>query len=285
MTSDIRSMLAEYTAMMRAQHYLHDDPPKILDDPFALRLLSTKMADAARETGFQTTIQWRVGALVLGRSRFAEDAFDIALKKGVRQYVALGAGLDTFSLRRPDLLTTVRMYEIDQPATQEWKKERMVSSGCGIPENIEFVPANLEEETVLEVLAKSSFNSAEPAFFSWLGTTMYLTNEAIFRTLESFARRLAPGSEITFDYRVPVECISPEDVENARLGWKAGADMGEPQFSFLNPLTLSDEVREVGFEVVENLSPQQLKERYFSQRNDPLEPMTHHHYIHLRIVE
>jgi len=275
-------MLAEFTAMMRAQHYLHDEHPLILEDPFALKLLSPQMAENAQKTGFQTPIQWRVAALVLGRSRFAEDSFEIALKKGVRQYVALGAGLDTFSLRRPDLVNSVRIYEIDQPATQEWKQQQMKSSGCGIPDNLEFVPANLEEETVLQALARSSFNSTEPAFFSWLGTTMYLTNEAIFRTLESFAENLAPGSEIIFDYRVPVEFISPEDVENAQLGWKAGADMGEPQYAWLNPLTLPDEVRAMGFEMVENVTPRQLTERYFSERNDALRPMTHHYCIHLR---
>lgn len=280
--SDNRSILAEYVARMRAQHYLHDERPLILEDPFALRLLSPEMAESARAAGFQTPIEWRVGALILGRSRFAEDCFEIALDKGVRQYVSLGAGLDTFPLRRSDLATQIRVYEIDQPATQQWKQRQLESSGCGIPDNLEFVPANLEKETVLQALARSSFNSTEPAFFSWLGTTMYLTREAVFRTLESFVNSLAPGSEIVFDYRIPIEYVSPEDVENAQIGWKAGADMGEPLYAWLNPLTMPDEMREVGFEVVENLSPQQMAERYFSRRNDALQPMTHHYYIHLR---
>lgn len=285
MTSDTRSILAEFVAKMRAQHLLHDERPLILEDPFALRLLSPQMAEDARKSGFQSTIEIRVGALILGRSRYTEDCFEIALKKGVRQYVSLGAGLDTFALRRSDLETQIRVYEIDQPATQQWKREQMESSGCGIPENLEFVPANLEEETVLQALGRSSFNLSEPAFLSWLGVTMYLTREAVFRTLESFTNGLAPGSEIIFDYRVPIEFISPEDVDNAQIGWKAGADMGETQFAFMNPMTFPDEVRAVGFEVVENLSPQQLSERYFSQRNDDLQPMTHHYYIHLRTVD
>ncbi len=268
--------------MMRAQHYLHDERPLIFEDPFALRLLSHKLAEDAQAAGFQTPIQFRVGALLLARSRYAEDCFEKALNKGVRQYVSLGAGLDTFALRRHDLVTQIRVYEIDQPATQQWKKRQMESSGCGIPDNLEFVPANLEKETVRQALARSSFNSTEPAFFSWLGTTMYLTREAIFHTLESFASGLAPGSEIVFDYRIPIEFVSPEDVENAQIGWKAGAAMGEPQYAWLNPLTFPDEVREVGLEVVENLSPQQMTERYFSGRNDALKPMTHHYYMHLR---
>lgn len=282
MTNDNRSGLAEYTAMMRAQHYLHDEHPLILEDPFALRLLSPQLAEYARETRLQGPIGLRVGALILGRSRYAEDCFEIALNGGVRQYVSLGAGLDTYPLRRPDLVTLVRIYEIDQPATQQWKKQLLESSGCGIPDNLEFVPANLEEETVLQALARSSFSSTEPAFFSWLGTTMYLTREAVFRTLESFMDSLAPGSEIVFDYRVPIEFVSPEDVDSVQVGWKASEIMGEPQYAWLNPLTLPDEMREVGFEVVETLTPQQMAERYFSQRNDALQPMTHHHYIHLR---
>jgi methyltransferase (TIGR00027 family) len=282
MTGDNRSIMAEFTAMMRAQHYLHDERPLILEDPFAIRLLSSEMAQGARAKGFQVPIQFRVGALVLGRSRFAEDCFEEALNQGVKQYVSLGAGLDTFSLRRSDLVSQIRIYEIDQPTTQQWKQQLLETSGCGIPENLEFVPANLEEETVLQALARSSFNSNEPAFFSWLGTTMYLTHEAVFRSLESFADSLAPGSEIVFDYRVPIEFVSPEDVENAQIGWKAATDMGEPLYASLNPLTLPDEMCEVGFEVVETLTPQQLAERYFSQRNDALHPMTHHYYIHLR---
>ena len=282
MTSDNRSIMAEFTAMMRAQHYLHDEHPLVMEDSFALKLLRPEFAQNAREKEFQSDIDFRVGALVLGRSRYAEDCFEAALAKGVRQYVSLGAGLDTFPLRRSDLVNLVRVYEIDQSTTQQWKKQVMESSGCGIPDNLEFVPANLEEETVLQALARSSFDSTEPAFFSWLGTTMYLTREAVFRTLESFADSLAPGSEIVFDYRVPIEFVSPEDVESAQIGWKAAAEMGEPLYAWLNPEILPEEVRAVGFEVVENLTPQQLAERYFSRRNDDLRPMTHHHYIYLR---
>jgi len=282
MANNNRSIMAEFTAMMRAQHYLHDEHPLVFEDSFALKLLSPQFAQNAREKAFQTPIDFRVGALILGRSRYAEDCFEIAFKKGVQQYVSLGAGLDTFPLRRSDLATQIRVYEIDHPATLEWKQRLLKSSGCGIPENLEFVPANLEEETVLQALTRSLFNPTEPAFFSWLGNIMYLTPEAVSRTLKSFADSLAPGSEIVFDYRVPIEFVSPEDVENAEMGWKAAADMGEPLYAWMNPLTFPDEVREVGFEVVENLSPQQLAERYFSQRNDDLQPMTHHYYIHLR---
>ena len=114
---------------------------------------------------------------------------------------------------------------------------------------------------------------------------MYLTREAVFLTLESFVDGLAPGSQIIFDYRVPIEFVSPEDVENAQIGWKAAEDFGEPQYASLNPLTLPDEMRSVGFEVEESLSPQQLAERYFAQRTDDLQPMTHHHYIHLKTVD
>lgn len=282
MGSDIRSRTAEATAMLRAQHYLHDSHPLILEDPFALHLLSPQVAELARAHGFQQPSNFRSAAVVLGRSRYAEDCFGLALDRGVQQFVLLGAGLDTFAQRRPDLMTRVHVYEIDKPATQEWKLEMLQSIGCEIAENLEFVPADLEQETVLQALGRSSFRRAEPAFFSWLGNTMYLTREAIFRTLESFVSELTVGSEVVFDYRVPIEFIDPVDADNVQASWKGTAEMGEPQYAWLNPLTLSDEVRAVGFEVVESLTPQQLGERYFSHRNDALQPMTHHHYIHLR---
>ncbi len=282
MTSNIRSRTAEATAMARARHFLYDSRPLVLEDPFALSFLGPEMAESARERRIQGPSELRAVAVILGRSRYAEDCYEQAFRKGVQQYVALGAGLDTFPQRRPDLMTRIRVYEIDRPATQEWKKQVLRSIDCEIPEALEFVPADLQEETVLQALGRSSFRPAEPAFFSWLGNTMYLTREAIFRTLESFASELAPGSEVVFDYLVPIEFVDPEDVDTVQATWKITAEWGEPQIAWLNPLTLPDEVREVGLEVVENLSPQQLAKRYFSQRNDDLQPMTHHYYIYLR---
>lgn len=283
MGSDVRSFTAEATARIRARHYLHDARPLILEDPFALSFLSPQMAESARAQGFQQPAEFRAAAVVLGRSRYAEDCFELALSKGLLQYVALGAGLDTFPLRRPNLMTRIHVYEIDRPATQEWKQQVLQSIGCEIPDNLEFVPANLEEETVLQALMRSSFCHAEPAFFSWLGNTYYLTHGAVFHILESFVKGLEPGSEVVFDYRVPIEFVDPEDAPMVQAGWKATAELGEPQYAWLNPLTLPDEVRALGFEVMESLTPQQMAERYFFDRNDALQPMTHIHYIHLRV--
>lgn len=283
MEDNARSKTAEANARIRAQHYLHGVPPLILEDSFALNFLSPSVAEVARDRGYQRPTEFRSAAVILGRTRYAEDCFEQALAQGVRQYISPGAGFDTFSLRRTDLLSRIRVYEIDQPATQEWKQEILLSTGCRIPANLEFVPANLERETVLQALSRSSFRPNEPAFFSWLGNTIYLTREAIFRTLSSFAKELAPGSEIVFDYGVPLEFVSSEDAEVVQLGWKTTAGWGEPQRSWLNPETFPEDVRATGLEVVETLTPQQMTERYFSGRKDGLRPMTHQYYIHLRV--
>jgi len=283
MGNDIRSLTAEATAGMRAKHYLHDARPLIFEDPFALSFLNPELAVSVRETGFQQTSEFRNAAVILCRCRYAEDCFQLALGNNVRQYVSLGAGFDTFAQRRTDLANSVQVYEIDLPATQNWKREILESLECGIPGNLELIPANLERETVIEALQRSTFCRSKPAFFSWLGNTMYLTKEAIFRTLETFAKELAPGSEIVFDYRVPIEFVDPDDVEMVQASWKGTAAMGEPQFAWLNPLTLPDEVRALGLGVVERLTPNQMAERYLADRDDALKPMTHHHYIYLKI--
>ncbi|MFC2018247.1 class I SAM-dependent methyltransferase [Chloroflexota bacterium] len=283
MEDNARSRTAEANARIRTQHCLHGTPPLILEDSFALNFLSPEVAEVARSRGFERPTEFRAAAVILGRTRYAEDCFEQTLGEGVQQHVALGAGFDSFPLRQAGSMTQVHFYEIDQPATQQWKRELLQSTGCEIPANLEFVPANLERETVLQALARSSFRCAEPAFFSWLGNTIYLTREAIFRTLVSFAEELAPGSRIVFDYGVPLEFVAPEDAEVVQLGWKITAEWGEPQRSWLNPGAFPDEVRAVGLEVVENLTPQQMAERYFSGRNDALRPMTHQHYIHLRV--
>lgn len=276
-----RSQTAEGTAALRASHFLHAEHPLIFEDPFAIELIGPEFRERCHAGGGEMGRSGNA-AVVCGRCRYAEDQLEAAVRSGVDQYVVLGAGLDTFALRRPDLLETIRVYEIDKNATQTWKRECLAQLFDELPAALEFVPADLEHETVAETLARSSFSSDRRAFFSWLGTTMYLTREAVFRTLESIAAVSAPGSEIVFDYRVPIEFVAPEEVSAVEASWKGTAEMGEPQFAWFNPQTFPNEVVKVGFELVESLSPKQLEERYFTDRSDGMRVMTHHHYIHLR---
>ncbi len=276
----MHSQTAEATAAIRAVHFLHGNRPLVFEDPFAIELLSPEWRDLClhRKELFMTG----AAGIVLGRARYTEDLLDAAVRSGVDQYVLLGAGLDTFALRRPDLLTLIRVYEIDHPATQSWKRERLAQLGRELPDALEFIPVDLEHETVARALSRSSFSSDQRAFFSWLGTTPYLSHEAIFNTLESIVEASAPGSEIVFDYRVSMEFIYPEDVPSVEFGDKFTAEGGEAKRSWLNPETLPNELREIGLNLIESLYPKQLEDRYFAGRSDIVRPASHQYYAHFR---
>jgi methyltransferase (TIGR00027 family) len=276
----MHSQTAEATAAIRAVHFLHGNRPLVFEDPFAIELLSPEWRDLClhRMELFMTG----AAGIVLGRARYTEDLLDAAVRSGVDQYVLLGSGLDTFALRRPDLLTRIRVYEIDHPATQSWKRERLAELGRELPEALEFIPVDLEHETVAEALSRSSYRSDRRAFFSWLGTTPYLSREAIFHTLESIVASSAPGSEIVFDYRVSIEFVYPEDVSSVEFGDKFTAEGGEAKRSWLNPETLPNELSEIGLDLIESLYPKQLEDRYFAGRSDMVRPTSHQYYAHFR---
>lgn len=275
-----RIRTAESCAVIRASHFLHGEHPLIFEDSVAIELISPN----ERERCFRENEAPRSGGagIVLGRARYTEDLLERAARSGVDQYVLLGAGLDTFAARRGDLLTAMRVYEMDQPETQAWKRERLAQLDGGLPAALEFISIDFEHETIAEALGRSSWRSDRRAFFSWLGTLPYLSEEAILRTLESIAAVVAPGSEIVFDYRVATEFIDPLEVPRVQAGDQATAQGGEPKRSWLNPLTFPREVCALGFDLVENLSSKQLGERYFAGRSDGLHPMSHHYYAHFR---
>ena len=276
----MHSQTAEATAAIRAVHFLHGNRPLVFEDPFAIELLSPEWRDLClhRMELFMTG----AAGIVLGRARYTEDLLDAAVRSGVDQYVLLGSGLDTFALRRPDLLTRIRVYEIDHPATQSWKRERLAELGRELPEALEFIPVDLEHETVAEALSRSSYRSDRRAFFSWLGTTPYLSREAIFRTLELIVEASASGSEIVFDYRVSMEFVYPEDVPTVEFGDKFTAEGGEAKRSRLNPETLPNELSEIGLDLIESLYPKQLEDRYLAGRSDLVRPTSHQYYAHFR---
>jgi len=280
--SSARSQTAESVAACRASHFLHAERPLVFEDPYAIELLGQEwrersLADVGEIWQHPTT------CVILGRSRYTEDQLEAAVRLGVDQYVILGAGLDTFALRRPDLMETISVYEVDTPATQEWKRDSLAKLVDELPAALEFIPTDLEHETIAESLARSSFRSDRLSFFSWLGSTVYLSREGVFRTLKSIAAASAPGSEIFFDYCVSDEFITEqEDVAVAHVVYEYTSQVGEPHTAFLNPHTLPNEVGAVGFEVIENISPKQMDERYFIGRSDGLRVATYCYYIHLR---
>ena len=274
------SQSADATAAIRATHFLHGNRPLVFEDPFAIDFTTPEWREICHRGNDLCMSGGAV--IVIGRARYAEDILEAAISSGVDQYVIMGAGLDTFAIRRPDLLSKIRVYEIDLPSTQSWKQERLKQLGYELPDALEFIPADLEHETIADALSRSSFRSDKRAFFSLLGIMPYLSREAIFRTLESIVAASASGSEIVFDYRVAIEFVDPEDIPLVEMGDKSSAQGGEPKRSWFNPHTLPDEISELGFDLIEGLSPKQLYERYFTDRSDVGRPATHQHYAHFR---
>jgi len=270
------SRTAEIAAAARAHHCLYESPV-IFQDPFALEFTSPMW----RRIVVTKPLRWLVferlmrtlrpvGAQVVARSRYAEDVLEQAIAAGVRQYVIVGAGFDSFALRRRDLESSVRVFELDHPDTQQAKRERL---RVGLPGNLEFVAADFERETVADALSRSSFERQRTAFFSWLGTTPYLSNSATRKTLASIGRFAATGSGVVFDYLVPDNLLlEPEKLTVEKLK-RFTARRGEPLVGAFHPEELEAMLASGGLELVETLTPAQQEQRYFANRRDGLRPM------------
>ena len=242
------SASAVFSAMLRAAHLLWDQPPKIFEDTLALQLsgceseaaLKARMdqleAEAARNTNpdFALTIRRSATAAVVTRSRYLEDEVEQAVRRGVAQYVILGAGLDSFAYRRPELAKVLNIFEVDHPATQAWKRARLRAAGLELPANLSLVPVDFERESPIDNLRMSGYRRDAPGLFSWLGVTMYLSTDAIFGTLRAVAA-LAPGTEIIFEYNVPKDLVDEETQKILAAAMTAAQAHGEPQGAFSNP--------------------------------------------------
>jgi methyltransferase (TIGR00027 family) len=266
------------------------DDPIVFEDPFAAELTSTGWRMVLRSRLLRQVLRKTIFAgmrpvqgQILVRSRYAEEKLEEAIASGLKQYVLVGAGLDSFALRRRDLERTVHIYELDHPASQHSKQERLAELRIELPKNLEFVAVDFEQETVADALARSSFAQEQPAFFSWLGTTGYLTHEAVFQTLRSIAAFAVPRSEMVFDYLIPAKIVSPEHRLAARKVTRFVRRRGEPLITVFDPQNLGEQVSEVGFELLESLGPREQEARYFAARGDDLVPIGFSHLAHLRV--
>jgi len=193
--------------MRRAAHQLVDEP-KVLDDPIALKILGPRAIQRLEggEGMGHDRLSRGLRAFMAARSRFAEDELARAVGRGVEQYVVLGAGLDTFAYRNPHPPNSLRVFEVDYPATQEWKRRQLEATGIEIPASLTFAPVDFERQTLARGLGDAGFDREKPSFFSWLGVSMYLSDEAVEATLR-FAGSLPRGGGIVFDYMVPRESL------------------------------------------------------------------------------
>ena len=263
------SRTAYMVAMRRAAHQIFDNP-KVFDDPIAMRILGPGAEERLRSAPrFLNRFGRAVRASMAARSRYAEDQLERAVQRGATQYVVLGAGLDTFAYRNPHAQREVRVFEVDYPATQEWKRQRLAAGQIAIPPSVTFAPVDFEHQTLAEGLRQVGFDAATPAFFSWLGVSMYLARESVMGTLQ-FIASCAPGGGVVFDYMVPRESLNwtGQLVYDALARRVARA--GEPFRTFFSPEKLREELEALGFHSIENLGAAEINARYFLNRNDGL---------------
>jgi methyltransferase (TIGR00027 family) len=258
------------TALWRALHLEVDSPPHVFEDAVGLKLASPE--DGWRNRPDMSPFTRPFRASILARARFVEDLVAEQAAHGVGQYVVLGAGLDTFAQRRPELASRMLVFEIDQPGPQEWKRQRLVDLGFGIPSFLRLVPVNFEAgDAWWERLAASGFDSERPAVVASTGVSMYLTRDAITTTLRQVAS-LARGSKFVMSFMLPIELLDPEvrfGVERAAEGARAS---GTPFISFFTPDQMLAMARDAGFAEVQHVSAAMLAQRYFAGRADGLRP-------------
>ena len=264
------SRTIEIPAIMRALHQTSDDEPKILADAIAGRLVDVAALDAnwlAPILSHPFARQWRAGFLI--RNRFAEDCLADGVARGVRQYLILGAGLDTFSYRQPAWAQAIGIFEVDHPATQRLKREQLAKSGIAPPGNLTFVPIHFETMSFDQALGATGFAFDGPTFCSWLGVTQYLTAAAIESTL-AFVLSLPRGSEIVFSFVLPQEALSGIEADAVATAAAKSAEVGEPWLSRFYPSEVASQLRRMGFSEVIHLTPDQAQERYLKNRLDGL---------------
>jgi len=260
-------------ALWRAMHVLLDRPPHVLSDEIGLEL-------AAPDDGWRhrpdmdprATSQFR--AATVARARFIDDLVAEQAGNGIAQYVILGAGLDTFAQRRPEIAARLRVFEVDQPGTQAWKRLRLIELGYGIPDWLRLVPVDFEaREDWWEELSAAGFDPGQPAVVVSTGVSMYLTKDANAATLRQIAV-LAPGSTLAMTFLLPAELIDDADRPALEAAQRGAQTSGTPFISFYTPPEMLALAREVGFKDAQHVSGTVLAERYFADRADGLRPST-----------
>jgi methyltransferase (TIGR00027 family) len=258
-------------ALWRALHVQVDPPPHVLEDEIGLKLVAPGDGWRSRpDMDPHFTRFFR--ASILARARFIEDLVVEQAARGVRQYVILGAGLDSFAQRRPEIASRLIVFEVDQPGPQAWKRQRLIELGFGIPEWLRLAPVDFEAGgSWWERLKDAGFDAGKPAVVASTGVSMYLTKDAIAATLRQVAT-LAPGSTLAMSFLLPFELAEPEErpaVETAEKGVRAS---GTPFISFFTPPEMLAMAREAGFREAQHVPAASLAQRYFAGRTDGLRP-------------
>lgn len=264
------SKTALRVALRRAAHQVHDAKPLVFDDPLAVRILGEEYAEEVKRTpdSVKRPFSAALRAFMVTRARLAEDVLAAGMRElGVRQYLVLGAGLDTFACRNP--YAAVRVFEVDHPATQKWKKTMLKAAGIVPPESATFVAVDFEKDSLRARLKTAGFDERVPTVTAWLGVVPYLSAEGFRATMRLLARFEA-GSEVVFDYSQPREVLPPvEQLMHDSLSARV-ALAGEPFQLFFTPEQLAEELEWLGMRVVEDLDGAAMTARYLAGRKDGL---------------
>jgi len=266
----VPSRTAQVVASLRAAHQLLDEP-LVLADPLALPMLGPAAEAALRADPFAQNhpLLRSLRATLVVRSRFVEDELGRCVAAGVRQYVVLGAGLDTFACRNPYQAEGLRVFEVDHLGTQRWKRQLLAEASIEAPSSLTFVPVDFERDELAGALRQAGFRADQPACVSWMGVTMYLTADAVLATLGTVAG-FAAGSCLCFDYRVPVTMLNPIERVVSEVLEQQIAALGEPWLSTFDPAQLQRQLLELGFRSAESATADDLNLRYFARRKDGL---------------
>jgi methyltransferase (TIGR00027 family) len=262
---------AARVALWRALHVEADPAPHVLEDKIGLKLLSPD--EGWRQRGDmdpQFTRPFR--ASIVARARFIEDLVVEQAGHGMSQYVILGAGLDSFAQRRPEIASQLKVFEVDQPSPQAWKRRRLIELGFGVPDWLRFVPVDFEAGgSWQEGLMTAGFDHRKPAIVVSTGVSMYLTKEANAASLREVAS-LAPGSTLAMTFLLPLELADPEVRPGLEMAEKGARASGTPFLSFFTPREIVALAREAGFRAAHHVSAADLTQRYFVGRTDGLRP-------------
>lgn len=258
-------------ALWRALHSRIDPPPHVLEDQIGLRLVAPDDTWRSRpDMDPDFTRPFR--ASIVARARFVEDLVFEQVRHGVGQYVILGAGLDTFAQRRPEIGTRLTIFEIDRSGPQAWKRRRLIELGFGVPDWLRFIPIDFEAgQSWWNRLISEGFDPRKPAIVASTGVSLYLSKDANASMLRQLAG-LAPGSTVAMTFMLPAELADPEvrpGIERAVQGARAS---GTPFISFFTPAEILELARAAGFREVQHVSAAVLTERYFAGRTDGLRP-------------
>jgi len=279
MIADQASRTAQGAAMHRAAHQLLDRP-LVFEDPLALRIIGTA-AEAELRAGNTRYLQPRMArlrAFLAVRSRFAEDCLSAS---GAGQYVLLGAGLDTFAYRAN--LMRLKVFEVDHPATQAWKRQRLKDAAIAVPQGVVFVPVDFEREQFSEALGDVGFDFGAPAVVGWLGVVPYLEKPTVIDTLKRISAAMARGTQIIFDYPSPPEEMTEEERRLAAAFALRVAAAGEPLRCFFAPHELHEELSRAGYSRVEDLDHATLTARHLAGRTDGLALSRYAHILRASI--